>query len=447
VDGDLEKEHLGLAAASYDKLCNSSDIIMHCAALVDWAAPLHRSLATNALGSKRIAQLAADARMGKACRLLLVSTAWVHGMSAGRCCELPLVAKEPELEVSRCFSKLEEFQRCSEQQQSEFHQEALLRLGPSAESTKLTDLAEEMRRKWVDAQMAEWGVSRARSCGWWDGYTFSKAIAEMLVRDIQRQIPFAIIRPSGVVSAASEPLPGWVDAYLLVEPLIEGVGRGQITEFPGRKDCVIDCVPVDYVCNVVIAAAQEVGIEAAQEPVKVYQCASGDVFPNSLGEIESTWRQYFKSQPMHHQGKAVQVNPVKFVASAEHFVKSLQFRYITPLHTCSAAVQMLPRWQHSNLLRACRAWLERKRRGLEKVSLLAKLYSTYTLNEWSFQTTNSRQLMSSLCSSDQQRFPYFAPDTTWSWSEFWTQKHIPGMRKWVLKEVTGPTPTPLPARL
>lgn len=40
-------------------------------------------------------------------------------------------------------------------------------------------------------------------------------------RDIQKQIPFAIIRPSGVVSAASEPLPGWVDAYLLVEPLID----------------------------------------------------------------------------------------------------------------------------------------------------------------------------------------------------------------------------------
>lgn len=40
-------------------------------------------------------------------------------------------------------------------------------------------------------------------------------------RDIQKQIPFAIIRPSGVVSAALEPLPGWVDAYLLVEPLID----------------------------------------------------------------------------------------------------------------------------------------------------------------------------------------------------------------------------------
>ena len=40
-------------------------------------------------------------------------------------------------------------------------------------------------------------------------------------RDIQKHVPFAIIRPSGVVSAASEPLPGWVDAYLLVEPLID----------------------------------------------------------------------------------------------------------------------------------------------------------------------------------------------------------------------------------
>lgn len=34
--------------------------------------------------------------------------------------------------------------------------------------------------------------------------------------------PYSVVRPSGVVSAVAEPLPGWVDAYLLVEPLIEG---------------------------------------------------------------------------------------------------------------------------------------------------------------------------------------------------------------------------------
>ncbi len=67
-------------------------------------------------------------------------------------------------------------------------------------------------------------------------------------------------------------------------PPQEGVGRGQITEFPGRKDCVIDCVPVDYVCNVIIAAAQQVGIEASQEPVQIYQCASG-----ALGQCCFIW--------------------------------------------------------------------------------------------------------------------------------------------------------------
>ncbi len=58
-----------------------------------------------------------------------------------------------------------------------------LRFSPNSRTICATVhlLFQEMRRKWVDAQMAEWGVSRARSCGWWDGYTFSKAIAEMLV--------------------------------------------------------------------------------------------------------------------------------------------------------------------------------------------------------------------------------------------------------------------------
>lgn len=439
VDGDLERDHLGLP--TYDELSGTVDVVLHCAALVDWAAPLHRSLQTNAIGSKRVAEFAkaADAR------LVCVSTAWVHGMVAGKCPEVMLKRSiDPEAELARCFSQLEEFQQTSVQKKSMFLQEASHRLGPGSDLKSLETLAEEMRKKWIDAQMAEWGVAHARECGWWDGYTFSKAIAEMLVQDIQDRTPFAIVRPSGVVSAASEPLPGWVDAYLLVEPLIEGVGRGEITQFPGRSGCVIDCVPVDYVCNVIIAAATMHGSDHGDGSPLVYQCASGDVCPNTLGEIESTWRQYFQSQPMHRDGKAVQVDPVRFVPSAEDFVRSLRLRYITPLWTCSQAVQLLPGWQHSNLLRSARSWLERKRRGVEKVTLLARLYSTYTLNEWSFETSRTRELMAAVAvpgsvPSNQglprpERFPYFAQGRPWDWTEFWTQKHIPGMRRWVLKE-------------
>ena len=53
-------------------------------------------------------------------------------------------------------------------------------------------------------------------------------------------------------------------------------------------------------------------------------------------------------------------------------VNSLRLRYIAPLQTCSQAVQLLPGWQHLSLLRNARSWLERKRRGVEKVTILAR---------------------------------------------------------------------------
>ena len=58
VDGDLDQSRLGLEDDAYDAL--GCDVVLHCAALVDWAAPLHRSLQSNALGTRRIAELAAQ---------------------------------------------------------------------------------------------------------------------------------------------------------------------------------------------------------------------------------------------------------------------------------------------------------------------------------------------------------------------------------------------------
>ena len=57
--------------------------------------------------------------------------------------------------------------------------------------------------------------------------------------------PYAVVRPSGVVSAVAEPLPGWVDAYLLVEPLIEG--RGQHKTHRNTYICSIH-VLYTYIC-------------------------------------------------------------------------------------------------------------------------------------------------------------------------------------------------------
>lgn len=258
------------------------------------------------------------------------------------------------------------------------------------------------------------------------------------------------MRPSGVVSAANEPIPGWVDAYLLVEPLIEGVGRGQITNFPGDPNCVMDLVPVDYVCNVILAAATALPSGSSTEltpgkQVRIYQCASGDVCPTTLGEIEATWRDYFKHAPFADaKGNAIKIKPVEFASDAEAFANSMRRKYVGPLRLLTQAVEVVPHWEHVGALRSARGWLERKRRGLERVLGLSGLYSTYTLNAWSFKTGNTRSLMTSLSEEDQSVYPYFqsasgqAKQPSWDWGDFWCQLHIPGMRRWVLKEASLP---------
>ena len=42
-------------------------------------------------------------------------------------------------------------------------------------------------------------------------YTFTKALAEQAVKENASDLPLSIFRPSIVVAAAKEPMPGWID--------------------------------------------------------------------------------------------------------------------------------------------------------------------------------------------------------------------------------------------
>jgi len=332
----------------------------------------------------------------------------------------------------------------------DFARMARQRLGPSASDRALGELVLDLRQRWRDAQMSHWGTLRAKHWGFNDCYTFSKALGERLVAEVLEGTSFAIVRPSGIVSAVREPFPGWIDAYLLVEPLIEGVGRGQITSFPGDPRCVIDCVPVDYVCNVILASAA--ALPNSGSP-RVYQCASGDIYANTLGNIEATWLDYFSHSPLlDAHGRVPKLRPIQYHTKLDDFEAGLRRRYVAPLGALATVVESVPFWERAGALRNARGWLVKKKRVVEKTLDLARLYSTYTLNDWIFETTNARALMASLSEADRRSFPYFpepcsrcdalsdSVQETWDWRKFWTELHIPGMRHWVLKEQQCPTP-------
>ena len=63
---------------------------------------------------------------------------------------------------------------------------------------------------WVTKRLIEYGRSRARSLGWPDVYTFTKAMGERAVEELAagEDLPLSIVRPSIIESALLHPFPG-----------------------------------------------------------------------------------------------------------------------------------------------------------------------------------------------------------------------------------------------
>ena len=101
------------------------------------------------------------------------------------------------------------------------------------------------------------GSERARSLGWTDCYTFTKALGERVVEDYAAAAPVTIVRPSIIESALETPYPGWIEGFKMAEPLILAYGRGELPEFPAAPEMVVDIVPVDHVVAAIIAALGE----------------------------------------------------------------------------------------------------------------------------------------------------------------------------------------------
>ena len=69
---------------------------------------------------------------------------------------------------------------------------------------------------------------------------------------------------------------------------------------------------------------------------------------------------------------------------------------------------------------------------VHQVLRLASLYCTFTLNEWVFDTAKTERLMAGLAEADRASFS-FDPKAI-EWEHFWTEVHIPFMRRYLLKE-------------
>jgi HAD superfamily hydrolase (TIGR01490 family) len=400
VEGDLSDEDLDLPGGI--------DVVVHCAATVSFDPPIDEAFETNVLGALRFyeALLAAGNRP----HIVHVSTAYVAGSRKGVIPEatldhrvdwrteadLALQARRDVEAASRRPELLDGFLRKAKKEHG--------RAGPQT----VADDAEQRRRDWVTKRLADYGRSRARTLGWPDVYTFTKAMGERAVEELAARdlVPLSIVRPSIIESSYEHPYAGWIEGFKMADPIILAYGRGAIPEFPGIPEGIIDMIPVDHVVNALLAAASH-----PPEPGQpaYYHVSSGARNPLRFHDLYVYVRAYFQEHPLLERSRgAIKVPEWNFPGAMR--VERLLRAAEKLVDYADEVVTHLPK---SEKMRDLVRHVDRDRGKVEFVRRYSDLYGAYTEAEVIYTDDRASELFRSMPASDRRRFPFDAEAIDW----------------------------------
>ncbi|KAG6458356.1 hypothetical protein O3G_MSEX010815 [Manduca sexta] len=238
VAGDIVEEQLGLNNRDFSTMIQKVDIIFHLAATTKFNEFLRTATLINVRGTREVLEMAKHCKRLKS--FIYVSTAFCHATR------------------SRIDSEiLEQFYK------SPISPEVLIRIVESMDDERLIDITEKLIDDWPNT------------------YTFTKAVAEELVRTSAEDLPICIVRPPIVIGAHSEPSPGWIDKSCIYGPV------GIVLEIMLGASHVIlvapvtvNIAPADFVTNALIVSALETKInyDNGDKDIKIYTLCSQDLF-------------------------------------------------------------------------------------------------------------------------------------------------------------------------
>ena len=436
IEGDLTHEHLGFSDAEYQRLQNEVQVFINIAGLVDFDPPFDDSLWGNALAAKHVVNFA------KGCPdavFLHISTAYVCGDKPGRVPEelpvpyadyarqhrektgmpIPETLSE-EIEGLLSLSAAIRTEAESPENLANLQQEAAAQIKGTRKG--LAAQIEELKAERLEERLVEEGLKHARSRGWNDTYTYMKFLAEQMVMELRGELPTAIVRPSIIESSFDEPEPGWLGGFRMCEPLIVGFGKGRLPDFPADPDIILDIIPVDFVVNAMLAAAEAT---ARRGGLEVYHVATGTQNPLYFRGIFEATYEYFMEYPMVEDGKPVAV-PIWKYPSLEEFQRKLDSR----MRLVDLAVQTLGKLPIRAAKRK-RRHLVLKQSGIKALLHYIRIYAPYTRTNFEFETEKTRGLYDALSPTEQQRFNFDVSRI--HWKRYFQEIHIPGIKRHVLK--------------
>uniref|UniRef100_A0A0D3FUK1 Fatty acyl-CoA reductase n=1 Tax=Oryza barthii TaxID=65489 RepID=A0A0D3FUK1_9ORYZ len=375
LPGDITHQNFGLGNSEVLQLSQDVDIIVNGAATTNFMERYDVALATNTAAVIHLCQFAKQCDNLK--MLLHVSTAYVAGEKADLLLEKPFQIGEA------------------------------LRQGYHMDIEAELQLVDRIKSKLHIKSSSD---NKAIHFGWPNTYVLTKAMGEMLLQQLGRDLPFVIIRPSMITSTFQDPMPGWIEGTRTVDAIFVAYNNQTLPCFIFNGRVIFDLIPGDMVINAMMAAINSHWNKRAQV---IYHVTSAHQNPLPLSLIVESIYKYFHTNPRTNKdGKIIKNKRVLIFKRFAYFQAYMTLRYKVPLEMMHAANVLFGGIYSKNY--------KKLNRGYNILMTVAKV----------FDDTNLRKLSKAMA-VDQNDVSIFNFDTRCiNWSSYLVNSNIPAAMKY-----------------
>lgn len=210
IAGDLIVDKLGLSHADRAMLTAETNVIINCAASVSFTDPLLDAIEINYNGCKRMLALAKECQNIEC--FTHVSTAYVN-------------CNQPHKSVIE-----EKVYDLPGNQDPDELISGIVRMGPQR--------VKEQESQLIGAYP--------------NTYTFTKSVAELMIKKNRGDLRVALVRPSIVTGCYEDPFRGWTDSIAAAGFQIMMGITGMLHFVRTNEDTVLDLIPCDFVSNQIL---------------------------------------------------------------------------------------------------------------------------------------------------------------------------------------------------
>ncbi|RZC36696.1 fatty acyl-CoA reductase -like, partial [Asbolus verrucosus] len=367
IDGDCEMPSLGIASEPEEVLISETTTIIHAAANVKFDQPLQLAAKINVRSTRDVLEIAK--KMPRLKAFVYVSTAYSN-------C--------PHHHIK------EEF------------------YDPPMTCQQLLKLVDDMNDKLLEK------ITPKLLGQWPNAYVYTKNIAEDLVKTEGQNLPIAIVRPSIVTATIEEPIPGWTDNLYGLAGIVAGAALGILRSLNAKLDNTTAIVPCDYVINMILASAWNIG-EERQEHIPIYNYTGSTknsvTWRDFVQDIEACAWDYPTEKLVWYYTFKIRENPLWHEICV--FFLHTVLAYVTDIVLILSGQKPIAV------------------KNYDRMNKLLRLTSYFSMNTWTFNNDNVEKLWEKMSDADKRNFNFNMDNVDW---KMYARHSIIGGRIYALKD-------------